>query len=234
MAENPIEPSLKDFENEKHSLSDFVGVDEFTDIDKNRFFKVNKDDLFHTVALCKLRLIKKDGTLVNEKFIKRSSQKEGHAEKQLVDTVKRFKEDHTTTLKFIKLVVMMNYSPCEKCRPLLQDDLYSLHPNIKLLLRFSQLYHDKLEYSYREKDDDVIDKLANWLIELEEQEKCIKLEAISVVDELADYQCEVKRNRKDDDEIVKGIVKKVYEKKKDIEIVAAKMKSHKTKKHIYI
>ena len=216
---------------EKHSLHDFAGEVSFRDADKNRFHQFYPQDSLTTVALCKLNLkLIKDGTTVSEDclFITRSD-KNGHAEKSLVEETKKkiadFEKKHKTKLQSIQLVVMITYSPCKECRPLLRDFLEKLNGQIEFVLRFAYLYKDGV------KGNEIpINNLANWLIELDglhdggKAKKDVRLEAISVTNELSDYShrdkvkwIEVKEKREREDKEVIDIVQQVYKRKREIE-----------------
>lgn len=220
---------------EKHSLQDFEGEVSFRDTDKNRFYQFYPQDSLTTVALCKLNLKLttkgKDGAYVSDDwlFIKRSSKKGGHAEEQLVEESKKkieeFTKEHKATLQSIQLVVMITYSPCKECRPLLVDYLGSLTCHTELVLRFAYLYKDGITG-----DEIPIVNLANWLIELEglngrgKPKLVVELEAISVATELSDYShrdkakwIEVKKKREGEDKKVIDIVQQVYKRKRAIE-----------------
>ena len=226
---------------EEHSLHDFAGEVSFRDSDKSRFHQFYPQDSLTTVALCKLNLkLIKDKTTVSEDclfmFITRSKRvvhagkvNKIHAEKSLVEETKKkiadFEKKHETKLHSIQLVVMITYSPCKECRPLLRDFLEKLNGQIEFVLRFAYLYKD------RERGNEIpIKNLANWLIELDglngggEAKKVVRLEAISVRNELSDYShrdkvkwIEVKEKREREDNEVIDIVQQVYTTKRKIE-----------------
>ena len=171
-----IAKTLQDFDN---GLED----GRFTDSDKNRFYRVHPLDSSTVVTLNQVILVSTAASRRETKF-KVQSSNGVHAEKLIVQHIKRLKNERlreTPRLKKVRLVTMATASPCSKCREALREMLENWRTKgleVHYTYRISYFYY---ESRMKEK---LIKELRQWKIALREIGVKFKFQAITVREEL--------------------------------------------------
>lgn len=167
----------------KEGITFYKGTN-FTQSDRNRFYKLDPQDSRTVVALSRVDLIDDKGERV-EHFISKTN-KGHHAEQVFIEQAKDYLEKNQD-LKMVSLVTLSSKSPCSECREKLTEFLTERQrkqkTKLKFTLRISDLYREN-----NKRDSEVKMDLQLWKTELSKSIDHFVLEAISVIDELPDYK----------------------------------------------